>query len=80
MPDFDPDETSRPVSANFFARPDGRLIRDAIRAVVDVGADTVYKYPLVGRQVGYAGVNQSQALRRLDDRARLLAGGLERKV
>ena len=33
------DETSRPVSANFSAKPDSRLIRDAIRAVVGVDVD-----------------------------------------
>ena len=69
MPDFDPDETSRPVSANFSARPDSRLIRDAIRAdAVVAGTRLLPGCLLTGS------VNQSQALLRLDDRARLLAG------
>ena len=34
------DETSRPVSANFSAKPDSRLIRDAIRADAVVDVDT----------------------------------------
>ena len=71
MPDFDPDETSRPVSANFSARPDGRLIRDAIRAVVDADAGT----RLLPGCLLTGSMNQSQATcLRLDDCARLLAG------
>ena len=69
------DETSRSASANFSARPDSRLIRDASRAVVDaVDADAGTRL-LAGRLLTKS-VNQSQALRRLDDRARLLPGGL----
>ena len=69
------DGTSRPASANFSARPDSGLIRDASRAVVDVDVDAGTR--LLAGGLLTKSVNQSQVIRRwLDDCARLLAGRL----
>ena len=83
------DETSRPVSANFSAKPDSTLLRNASRAGAVVGVDTIgptgpiisrasspARYPLVGRQFECASMTQAQATCRRLDCARLLGSSL----